>query len=93
MYFQIKTPQCQAKADEAEFAQEAKSEYDAWTQKLQEFELLTLLNGAHDASGCYITIHAGAGGTEACDWASMLMRMYLRYCERHGVKTEETKGL
>ena len=59
-----------------------------WEKKLEEFELITMLNGPHDAAGCYITIHAGAGGTEACDWASMLLRMYLRYCERHGFTAE-----
>ncbi len=77
-----------AEDDDMEMAREAKAEYDAWSKRLKDFELLTLLNGAHDNAGCYITIHAGAGGTEACDWASMLMRMYLRYCERHGFKTE-----
>ncbi len=77
-----------AEDDDHEMAQEAQKEYDAWGDRLRQFELLTLLNGAHDNAGCYITIHAGAGGTEACDWASMLMRMYLRYCERQGFKTE-----
>ncbi len=77
-----------AEDNDLEMAAEAKSEYDAWSAKLRSFELLTLLNGAHDNAGCYITIHAGAGGTEACDWASMLMRMYLRYCERQGFTTE-----
>ena len=62
--------------------------YGANDIRLEEFELLTLLNGPHDNAGCYVTIHAGAGGTEACDWASMLLRMYLRYCERHGFNTE-----
>ena len=74
--------------EEPEMAAEAHAEYNAWVKSLEEFELLTLLNGPHDNAGCYITIHAGAGGTEACDWASMLMRMYLRYCERHGFSTE-----
>ncbi len=74
--------------EEPEMAPEADAEYKAWVKKLEEFELITLLNGPHDSAGCYITIHAGAGGTEACDWASMLMRMYLRYCERHGFTTE-----
>ena len=75
-------------AEDDGMAPEAKAEYDAWFKRLEEFELLTLLNGPHDNAGCYVTIHAGAGGTEACDWASMLLRMYLRYCERHGFNTE-----
>ena len=74
--------------EEQDLAAEAAAEYDAWQKRLEEFELITLLNGPHDASGCYITIHSGAGGTEACDWASMLLRMYLRYCERHNFATE-----
>ena len=74
--------------EEPELAAEAAAEYEAWEKKLEEFELITLLNGPHDAAGCYITIHSGAGGTEACDWASMLLRMYLRYCERHNFTTE-----
>jgi len=74
--------------NEPEMAIEARIEYETWEKKLKAFEVLTLLNGEHDSAGCFITIHAGAGGTEACDWAHMLMRMYLRYCERHGFGTE-----
>lgn len=69
-------------------AAETVAEYRAWVARLEEFELLTLLNGPYDSAGCYITIHAGAGGTEACDWASMLMRMYMRWCERRGFNME-----
>jgi peptide chain release factor 2 len=53
------------------------------------------LGGEFDANNCYLTISGGAGGTEAQDWASMLMRMYLRYCERKGLTTtliEKTDG-
>lgn len=74
--------------DDHNMAVETVKEYHAWVKKLEEFELITLLNGAHDSAGCYITIHAGAGGTEACDWASMLMRMYMRWCERKGYSME-----
>lgn len=51
-------------------------------------ELQTLLSGEADANNCYIEIHAGAGGTEAQDWAEMLTRMYVRWAEQHGYKTE-----
>lgn len=47
-----------------------------------------MLSGQFDKNNCFLSIHAGAGGTEACDWASMLERMYLRYCERNGFKAE-----
>ncbi len=50
--------------------------------------ILNLLSGEADKNGCFITIHSGAGGTEACDWAYMLSRMYIRWGERHGFKLE-----
>ncbi len=51
-------------------------------QMFAELELKSLLNGKLDANNAYLTLHAGAGGTESCDWADMLFRMYRRYCER-----------
>jgi len=59
------------------------------TKELDRLELMTLLSGPHDAANCYFKIQAGAGGTESCDWAEMLLRMYLRYFERFGYKAEE----
>jgi peptide chain release factor 2 len=58
-------------------------------------ELEALLSGEADANDCYLEVHAGAGGTESQDWASMLMRMYVRWAEAHGHKVEwieETEG-
>jgi peptide chain release factor 2 len=55
----------------------------------EKVELQALFSGPHDVSDCYIQIHAGAGGTEACDWASMLLRMYLRFFERQGWDVSE----
>ncbi len=52
--------------------------------EMEEARLSTLLNGEYDGSNVILTIHAGAGGTEAQDWAQMLMRMYTRWAERHG---------
>ena len=57
-------------------------------EKLEKQSLLLLLNGPYDKNNCILEVHAGAGGTEACDWAMMLYRMYLRYCEKKGYKTE-----
>jgi peptide chain release factor 2 len=57
-------------------------------RELDEFELKVMLSGAHDAKPAIVSIHPGAGGTESQDWAQMLMRMYLRYCERVGFKAE-----
>ena len=48
--------------------------------------LLLLLSGPYDKNDCILEIHSGAGGTEACDWANMLLRMYTRYCEKKGYK-------
>ncbi len=58
------------------------------TEKIELLEKLSLFKGEHDTAGAYLTIHSGAGGTEACDWASMLLRMYLRWSENHHYKTE-----
>ena len=84
-----------AEEDDHDMANEAVQEYSAWVKALADFELLTLLNGDHDQAGSYVTIHAGAGGTEACDWAGMLLRMYTRWCERRGFSVaimESTDG-
>jgi peptide chain release factor 2 len=58
-------------------------------KRLDTLELQAMLNEEADPNNCYLHIHAGAGGTESCDWASMLMRMYLRWCEDRGFKVEE----
>jgi peptide chain release factor 2 len=50
------------------------------------FKINLLLNGEHDSSDCFLAINAGAGGTESQDWADMLLRMYIRFCEREGFK-------
>jgi peptide chain release factor 2 len=60
----------------------------ALTAEMDTLELQTLLGQVHDASNAIIAIHAGAGGTESCDWASMLLRMYQRYAEKRGFKAE-----
>ena len=56
---------------------------------LARVELMTLLSSKNDEKDCFFSIQAGAGGTEACDWAQMLFRMYLMYFERNGYKVEE----
>ena len=57
-------------------------------QALDDFELKIMLGGAHDAKDAIVSIHPGAGGTESQDWAQILMRMYLRWCERAGFTAE-----
>ena len=65
-------------------AREVKAEYDRVVKSAGELELRCLLGGEHDRSNAFITIHSGAGGTESCDWADMLLRMYQRWIERRG---------
>jgi peptide chain release factor 2 len=79
--------------------QKAVAEAEAALQKLKEEvarrELEALLSGEADSNDTYLEVHAGAGGTESQDWASMLLRMYTRWAERHGYKIEwleETEG-
>jgi peptide chain release factor 2 len=75
-------------ADDAETRVEAAEQLAKATEALDEAELRQLLGGEHDRSPAIVSINAGAGGTDACDWAEMLLRMYLRWAERHGMKTE-----
>jgi len=60
----------------------------ALKDRAAKLELESLLSGEADANDCYVEVNAGAGGTEAQDWAEMLLRMYLRWAEAHGYKTE-----
>lgn len=57
-------------------------------KKVSELEIYLLLSGPYDKNNCILEIHSGAGGTEACDWAMMLYRMYTRYCEKQNYKIE-----
>jgi peptide chain release factor 2 len=59
-------------------------------QGVAQAEFQKMLSGPHDRSSCFFSINSGAGGTESQDWAEMLLRMYLRYCERKGWRTEIT---
>ena len=65
---------------------EVESEYGVLTEDLESMRLSTLLTGEYDANNAILTFHAGAGGTEAQDWAQMLYRMYTMWTERHGYK-------
>lgn len=67
---------------------ELQAELEAFFTRLDELELGVFLKGPHDKSNCILSINAGAGGTESCDWATMLMRMYQRWGERRGWTVE-----
>ena len=58
-------------------------------KEIEEIRLRTLLRGKYDSCDAILTLHAGAGGTEACDWTEMLYRMYICYAEKHGYKITE----
>jgi len=73
---------------DADLLQEARERCEAIDASLVEVELRQLLGGEHDDSNAIVSINSGAGGTDAADWAEMLMRMYLRWAERRGFKSE-----
>ncbi len=75
-------------ADDEETFNEAVTELDALEEKLAQLEFRRMFSGEYDSADCYLDIQAGSGGTEAQDWASMLERMYLRWAESRGFKTE-----
>ncbi len=64
----------------------ASMEYEEAKEKLDEFEIQVLLSHEYDQNNAILELHPGAGGTESCDWADMLYRMYTRYANRHGFK-------
>ena len=83
------------KSNDLEFVELVTSEVDEIKLELDELEIFVLLNGPYDKYNAVLEIHPGAGGTESCDWANMLYRMYTRWCEKHGYKYEivdEQKG-
>ena len=61
--------------------------------RYEKQNILELMSGEVDRNGCFLTVHSGAGGTEACDWAQMLYRMYLRWAERRGFSLDEADRL
>jgi peptide chain release factor 2 len=86
------TTDLQALAELADEEPSLESELNAELGKaeaeLEEYEMRAILSGPQDASNAYLKIQAGTGGTEACDWAQMLLRLYARWAERHGFQAE-----
>jgi peptide chain release factor 2 len=84
----------QLATEEANPAQRLQAEKEVATEQarlvhqLEEFELRQFLSGENDRANAFLTIHSGAGGTESCDWADMLLRMYQRWMERSGFKSQ-----
>ncbi|WP_459895769.1 peptide chain release factor 2 [Desulfurobacterium crinifex] len=74
--------------NEESLLDETESSLKSIEEELDSLEVKTVLSGEFDKNNAIVTIHAGAGGTESCDWAEMLMRMYLRWAEKKGFETE-----
>jgi peptide chain release factor 2 len=75
-------------ADRAQAEKEVAAEYARLLHEIEQFELRQFLSGEHDRAPAFLTIHSGAGGTESCDWADMLLRMYQRWIERNGFRAQ-----
>ncbi len=74
--------------EQRDFEEDIRLSYESIRKRFDDAVVLELLSGEADASDAFVSIHAGSGGTEACDWASMLLRMYTRWAERRGFSTE-----
>ena len=74
--------------NDASILEDLESETESFKEKFEELRIGTLLSGEYDKYGAILTLHAGAGGTESCDWTSMLYRMYQRYADKKGFSVE-----
>ena len=70
--------------EDASLIPEVEQEYKNFVEEFEDLRITTMLTGEHDRENAILTLHAGAGGTESCDWASMLCRMYERWADRRG---------
>jgi peptide chain release factor 2 len=84
----VELGEAEPEAAQAKIQQELEADLARFFKKLDALELKVFLNGPHDRSNCIFSINAGAGGTESCDWANMLMRMYQRWAEVRGWEVE-----
>ncbi len=75
-----------AEAEDESLSGDITTEIENLAKSIEQVELKNMLSGEEDGNNCIITVHSGAGGTEAQDWADMLLRMYLRYCDENGLK-------
>ena len=88
-------PALQKEQSERREDEELWKEFEELKKKFENLEFFILFSGKYDSSDCILAIHAGTGGTEAQDWAEMLLRMYLRFCERKGLSArmiDESRG-
>lgn len=72
--------------EDLELFENSRIELNEIEGRIKEYEVRSLLDGEFDSTNCYLEIHPGAGGTESCDWANMLLRMYTMFCDKFGFK-------
>ena len=84
----IELAQGESPENRAAATAEVAAEFASINADIDKFEISALLSGEYDGNPAFLSINAGAGGTESCDWADMLLRMYQRWMERHGLRSE-----
>jgi peptide chain release factor 2 len=89
----IELAEAEPAAEQPKHERELGAELERFTRDLGELELRLFLNAPHDGNNCILSVNAGAGGTESCDWAAMLLRMYQRWAERRSWTAEVTDAL
>jgi len=89
----VELGEAEPEAAQSQIQQELERDLARFFKELEALELRVFLNGPHDKSNCIMSINAGAGGTESCDWANMLMRMYQRWAESRGWQIDVTDAL
>ncbi len=89
----IELSEGEPEAEQLKQEKELERELTQFSRELEGLELKVFLNGPHDKNNCILSINAGAGGTESCDWANMLLRMYQRWVESRGWQSEITDAL
>ncbi len=89
----VELGESEPEAAQTKMEKELERDLAQFSKELENLELKVFLNGPHDKNNCILSINAGAGGTESCDWANMLLRMYTRWGESRGWKVEVTDAL
>jgi peptide chain release factor 2 len=89
----VELSEAEPEAEQVKHLRDLERDLADFFKELEAHELTVFLNGPHDKNNCILSINSGAGGTESCDWASMLMRMYQRWCESRDWKMEVTDAL
>ncbi len=79
--------------EDGELERELHENVDGLTSEMRKFEITAMLNGPYDRNNAFLNLHAGAGGTEACDWVAMLYRMYTRWLDENGYRWREVDAL